>query len=261
MTCICTLSPPAPRRATLDLMASSITQDVVVLNDFGGGVFERRSRTTGAGTKDRYTCTIKAEPILHDFNTLRLGRLPAEAIRDLVRRQIKAIGDFAALATREKRERAVGALERGARWAQRRYSGGRTGTTAPNTSGRKFNDSGRLADGLELREVRTGEGEDSKADHWVMNVPANRLNPAPGGVREFTDAAFDAMIQEIYRLVPALRGGEEVLNDEGVRRAIATATADAIQVMREGAANRMSGAWRKLFGAAWRDLAKPVLLG
>lgn len=239
----------------------AITQDVVVLNDFSGGVFERRTRTTSSGTTDRYTCTIKAEPILHDFNALRLGKGPAEAIRNLVQRQIKGIGEFAAVATREKRERAVDALARGARWAQRRYSGGRTGTTPPNTSQRKFNDSGRLADGLEVREVRQGEGDQSVTATYVINVPANRLNPAPGGVREFTESAFGRMIEDLYRLVPALRGGEQVLGDPEVRTAIAQATTDAIQVIRDGAANRMSGAWRKLAGTIWNQLGKPVLLG
>jgi hypothetical protein len=230
----------------------AITQDVVVLNDFGGGQFERRTRTTSSGTKDRYTMTIKAEPILHNFNGLKLGKAPAEAIRDLLRRQIKAIGEFAALPTREKRERAVDALSRGADWARRRYSGGRTGVTPPNTSGRKFNDSGRLADGLEVRE-------NLEEQSWTINVPANRLTPLVDGVRTFTDAAFNTMIEDLARLVPALRG--EVLQDESVRRAIAGATADAIQVMRDGAVNRMSGAWRQLLGVAWNQLGKPILLG
>jgi hypothetical protein len=232
----------------------AITQDVVVLNDFGGGQFERRTRTTSSGTKDRYTCTIKAEPILHDFNGLRLGKAPAEAIRDLLRRQIKAIGEFAALPTRAKRERAVGALSRGADWAKRRYSGGRTGTTQPNTSGRMFNDSGRLADGLEVRENREEE-------RWTINVPANRLTPIVDGVRTFTEAAFTQMINDLYRLAPAFRGGDEVLRDEGVRMAIAQASADAIMVIKEGAANRTSAAWRKAFGFAWSQFGKPVLLG
>ncbi|KAB2910235.1 MAG: hypothetical protein F9K40_03120, partial [Kofleriaceae bacterium] len=73
-----------------------VTQDVVMLNDFGGSLVERRTRTTSSGTKDRYTITIKAEPILNDFNGLRLGEKPAQAIRDLIVRQLKAVGTFAA---------------------------------------------------------------------------------------------------------------------------------------------------------------------
>lgn len=239
---------------------SSVTQDVVILNDFGGSRFERRTRTTGAGTKDRYTVTIKAEPVLHDFSELRLGQGPAIAIRDLVRRQIKSIGAFAAPATIEKREAAVRALARGAQWAKRRYAGGRTGEKQPNTSWRLFNDSGRLADGLEVRENKTEKS-------WTINVPANRLNPSPGGHASFRLGDFEQMVVRLAELVPALRGGAELLQDETVRKAIATATADAITVVQNGMQgvqqqlNRRGAAWRQLAGTIMNELVKPILLG
>lgn len=235
----------------------SVSQDVVVLNDFGGSSFERRTRTTSSGTKDRYTMTIKAEPIVHDFDKLKLGQGPAIAIRDLIRRQIKAIGAFAKPGTIAKREAAVRALARGADWAQRRYSGGRTGTKEPNTSWRLFNDSGRLADGLEVRENKA-EGS------WTINVPANRLNPAPDGHRSFTAAAFERMLLQLVEHVPALRGGAEILRDDTVKKAITQATADAIFVLKDGIGqqiNRRGAAWRQIAMTVWNNLGKPILLG
>lgn len=252
MANICTPWPLHAAARTLTRMA--VSQDVVILNDFGGSTFDRRTRTTSRGTKDRYTITIKAEPILHNFNGLRLGEGPAHAIRDLIRRQIKNIGTFAKPATIAKREAAVRALSRGAQWAKRRYAGGRTGEKAPNTSGRLFNDSGRLADGLEVRENTTEQS-------WTINVPVNRLNPEPDGHRTFTATAFERMLQELVRHVPALRGGEEILKDETVRQAIASATADAITVMKANAINRRSAAWRSLATSVWNTLGKPILIG
>lgn len=236
---------------------SNVSQDVVILNDFGGSTFERRTRTTSAGTKDRYTMTIKAEPIIHDFGELRLGQGPAIAIKDLIRRQIKGITAFAKPGTIARRESAVRALAAGARWARDRYAGGRTGEKQPNSSWRLFNDSGRLADGLEVRE-------NQQEKSWTINVPVNRLDPAPKGNRSFTAAAFERMLALLVQHVPALRGGAEILNDKTVRDAIATAAADAIFVAREGASqhiNRRGAAYRQIASTVMNQLVKPILLG
>ncbi len=224
-----------------------------MLNDFGGSLVERRTRTTSSGTKDRYTITIKAEPILNDFNGLRLGEKPAQAIRDLIVRQLKAVGTFAAPATREKRRRAKSALERGAAWAKRRYSGGRIGVMPPAQTDRDFNDSGRLAE-ITVRENLTEKS-------WTINFPANRLTPIVDGVREFADQAWNEFVQRLVQAVPALRGGDEILRDESVRRAIATSAAEAITVIKENAANRSRQATARLAGTIYRQLLKPILLG
>lgn len=232
---------------------SSITQDIVILNDFGGSTVERRSRTTSSGTKDRFTMTIKAEPVLLNFNKLRLGEKPAQAIRDLIVRQIKAVGSFASPATQKRRERAKDALARGAEWAKRRYSGGRIGRMEPDQTQRDFNDSGRLTQ----IDVRENLAEQS----WTINFPKNRLTPIVDGVREFTEQAWNEFVQDLVRSVPALRGGNEILRDETVRRAIATAAADAITVIKQDAQNRSRQATARLAGTIYRQLLKPLVLG
>jgi len=220
--------------------------DVVVVNDFTTSTVEARTRASG---KTRYTVSIKSEPILHDFDELKLGKAPAEAIRDLLKRQVQAIGEFAAPATRAYRQRAVDAMARGARWAARRYSGGRTGVTPPNQTQRLFNDSGRLANGFTVTENKT-----SKA--WTVNVPANRLDPT-----EFKGDAFQRMIQRLVEHVPALRGGDEVLKDPAVRKAIEKATAEAIVALADGARQRALGASFRALKTAYSYLLRPILLG
>jgi len=187
-------------------MAGSITQEVVVLNDFG---FEERRRTTGSGTTNRYTVTIKADPVVHVFDPRELGRGPAEAIAEAIRKGIRDIGEIAKPSTRKRRESAEKALNQGERWAMARYGGGRTGIKAPNRTPRLFNDSGRLAEGI----VAGPNG-----DGWVVNVTANRFDPSTfvGGV-----GALVSMFERLVALVPALQGPDKLMQIESVKNAIA----------------------------------------
>lgn len=175
-------------------MASGITQDTVVINDLNGLRLEQRTRTTSSGTAVRYSIGITSEPILHDLDPIKLGDGPAQAIVAVIRQQIRDIGEFASLATRARREKAEEAFAAGKAWAQKRYSGGRTGATAPNKTERLFNDSGRLADGLFARENKVEKT-------WTINVPANRLDPTTfvGGA-----AALSGMFLRLRQHVPAL---------------------------------------------------------
>lgn len=190
----------------------AITQETIVLNEFG---LSERRRTTGAGTKARMTVTIKADAIPHVFNAKELGRAPAEAIAATITKQIRGIGEFASLGTRVFREKAKRAFDRGAEWAMNRYSGGRTGPKTPNVTGRLFNDSERLADGIFAGPT--------SGDEWVVNWPANRLDPATLG-----EADARKMAERLQSLVPALRGGESLGRDEGVRKAIGDSIYDII---------------------------------
>lgn len=192
----------------------SITQEVVVLNTFG---FEERRRTTGKGTTNRYTVTITADPVVHVFDPRELGRAPADAIAEAIRKGIKAIGEFAKPATRARREGAAKAFAARLPWAVARYSGGRTGDKAPNQTGRLFNDSGRLADGIFAGP---------NGDGWVVNVPVNRFDPATftGGV-----GALVSMYGRLRELVPALQGPEALRKIPEVRDAIESSILNVIQ--------------------------------
>lgn len=165
------------------------TQTSIVINE---GLTERQ-RTTSSGTKSRYTITVDAEPILHEFSEEQLGKGPAEAIAEAIRTGIKNITEIAAPMTRRAREVGKRAVERGAPWAVRRFSGGRTGTKAPSGSVRLFNDSGRLADGVVAQQ-------NTQEKNWTINVPANRLDPSTFKSRE----QFVAMVDRLRALVPAL---------------------------------------------------------
>lgn len=222
---------------------SSITQDVIALNDYT----QERRRTTSKGTKSRYTITVDAQPILHDFSETSLGAGPAQAIQAAIIRQIKAISEVAKPATIARRSRAKRLLESGViednkasgntwtakKWIAEgfkgkigeghatiaRYSGGRTGAKFPTGSVRLFNDSGRLAEGI-LVQQNTVE------KNWTINVTANRLDPSTFG----SQSAFLAMVARLRALVPVLANP---LTD----RDVVTAIEDGIIGGRDGRAD------------------------
>ncbi len=218
----------------------------VVLNDFGGARLEQRTRQRQAGPVTHMTLSIKSEPILHDFDNLKIGRAAAEAIAALIRRQIEGIGEAAGVATQLKRKYAESAFAAGKRWALERYSGGKIGARKPAQTERLFNDSGRLAAGIVATENKT-EGA------WTINVAANRLDPRTFGGGE---AGISRMVQRLVSLVPALRG--DVLRDETVKRAIDEGIAEAIYVMTAGAKQRNAKAWRDLVGSVAGETARFV---
>jgi len=165
----------------------AITQDVIVINEG----FQERRRTTSSGTKSRYTITVTAEPIIHNFSAEKLGEGPAIAIREAIVKQIKAITEVANLATIKRRQNAAKAIQAGK--TDKRYSGGRMGAIPPSGSVRLFNDSGRLADGIFVRQ-------NPQEKNWTINVPANRLDPSTFK----SQGAFVGMVNRLRELVPAL---------------------------------------------------------
>lgn len=229
----------------------AISQTVEAINVFGGSTLDRRTRSSSSptGTTDRYTMSIKSQPILTSLDPLKLGQGPALAIRDLIVRQIKGISLLASESTQLKRKYGVAALAAGAAWARARYSGGRTGTKDPNKSSALFNDSGRLVEGLELRENKQ-EGT------WTVNSPANRFSPDT-----FRDGeiGLTRMIEQLVQLAPALGG--DVLGDQAVVAAIAEASADAIFVLQNKAAAENRAEWQSLVTSAYKTLLEPLLLG
>lgn len=236
------------------MAGSGYSQDVVAVNVFDASKLESRTRTSPAGsTAVRYTVTIEAEPVLHDFSAEALGKGPATAIRDLLSRLTKEISARASPATIAKRANAAASLARGDASTVARYSGGRTGLKAPGAASpdRLFNDSGRLADGLAV--MRNPE-----EDAWTINVPANRLDP-----RTFSggEGAMARMFARLVELVPEWGGGQALLQHASIREAIETATVDAIYVQTKRATERLKNARWQLLSAIGRDLAKIVTLG
>lgn len=231
---------------------SEISQEVIVLNDFGDMRVEERQRTTGAGTSSRYTITFTGEPILHDFAADKLGKGPAEAIAELIRKQIRDVKAKASEATQLKRKYAAAALARGASWATKRYSGGRTTNGAPGSVGggdALFNDSGRLANSVTVMQNPKEEG-------FTINVAANRLRPDT-----FQGGAYERMINLLRQHVPALRGGVEVLQDPTVRAAIDQAQREVIvNIYKQGGAAR-ERAIKLALSKGWQYVLRPLLVG
>ncbi len=227
------------------------SQEVIVLNDFGSMRVEERQRTTSEGTTSRYTMTITAEPILHDFAQAKVSAIVPKAIAELIKTQIRGITAKASEATIQKRAYAAEAFARNKPWAMKRYSGGRTGPTPPEAASydRLFNDSGRLADGIAVMQ-------NTKEDGFTINVTANRLDPNAFGAGKFT-----GMITRLRELVPALRGGIEVLQDPAVKEAIEQAKAEWIVNTARAGAKEGSAAWGLIKKYAWQYGIKPVLVG
>lgn len=217
--------------------ASGYTQDTVVLNDFSGVTFEQRTRTSPTGkTGTRYSLSIEAEPILHNLDGVMLGRGPANAIRDILEKQSRSIGEFTTKATQKARDKMAKAYAAGKDYAIKRYTGGRTGATPPKDGGtdRIGVDSGRLAGGWFVMQNPVEQS-------FTVNVPANRFTPETWGG---SMASLQAWVQRFVSLVPALRDPKSILaSDEFVR---AVATSKPVEVI----TNARMRIWKAYAGAA-----------
>jgi hypothetical protein len=194
--------------------SSNFTQDTVVLNDFSGVTFEQRTRTnkTTGAVGVRYSLSIEAEPILHNLDGMMLGRGPAEAIRDLLEKQARSIGEFVKPATKRARDKMAKAYAAGKDYAVKRYTGGRTGATPPKGGGtdRIGVDSGRLAGGWHVMQNPVEQS-------FSVNVPANRFTPETWGG---TMASLQAWVQRFVSLVPALKDPKSILASDDFVKAV-----------------------------------------
>lgn len=142
------------------------SDDTIVTNQPLGGL-KQHTRKSG---KQYFTISVRAEPLVHDIDPMRLGKGPSEAIAAFFRQRLGEIGDLAAAATLDMRKRATRALGRGAGWAARAYAGGQLGSMPPDQSPRIGFASGRFVKSIVARATKDGE--------WLVNFAANRLNPS-----------------------------------------------------------------------------------
>ena len=160
--------------------------------------------------RDGVSLTIESEKVVHELDERELGRPPILAIRDLVRRQIKAITAFVSPATVARRKRAARAAAAGHPTEARRYAG-----ATPDHTDQLFRDTGALADRLDV----------SVASDGTWQISSDRVDP-----RQFTAAALERFWRRLASLVPALRG--EALKDPTVQKAVLEAHKDAVYVVR-----------------------------
>ncbi len=175
---------------------------VVILNaptlDAAGNLdtfFTKRTGTLPSGKTraPRYTVEVRSEPLLFDFDEMNIGFEFADAYRQVISDQIRHIVEPVKQVTRRLRAKALEAYTFGADWAMERYSGGRLGPMPPNPqSSAKFNDSGRLAKGVFVRQ-------NTKDKTFTVNLPTNRFNPSVSG-----QATVMKWFADLRRLVPAL---------------------------------------------------------
>lgn len=184
--------------------------DVEVINSWSDGditlAARRGTLKSGAQRKARYSIEINSEPLLFDLNEMNLGGKLAEVWAQRIRDNILGIAVPASKATQAMRSKAAAAFSSGASWALKRYGGGRIGSMPPNQSDKLFNDSGRLATGIHVRQNLTDAS-------YTVNVPANRLN------RETFGAGYDAMVARFVSLVPML-DPKKALGDPQIEKAI-----------------------------------------
>jgi hypothetical protein len=200
----------------------AVSQESIVINNWEQLALTERKRTTGAGTKSRFTLDIKATAIHVITDPMKLGKPPADAIAKAVTKGIQEIGNNASLATQAARRAAQNAFNRGEAWAMERYAGGRTGAMPPGriSMTRLFNDSGRLAESVAARP-------NSQEGGYSINVAANRLNP------ETFKSGFVTMIQRLRDLVPVLQDPDRLFDDPGVVAAIKEVTAGMTRRQRD----------------------------
>lgn len=156
------------------------SKNTVILNDYNG-----RKGKIGKG---RVSVEVTAEPLIHNFDEKKLGKGPAEAIRDAVEKAIKTISEQAASSTLAKR-RAQGI-----------------------SSSKLFNATGRLARFLRVAETRDGYETRSAPDRLVR-LPADVIR------RLFETAEIEAEdLVKIREVKAAIQESVGVLVTKGRKR-------------------------------------------
>jgi hypothetical protein len=217
--------------------------DVMVLNNYNGGTLERRTRFNKAGVgKDRYTVTIKSEPLLIQTDPKALGAGPAVAIAEHLKQAIAGITETVSPATMKARLSAQKAVMNGETWATRRYGGGKMGTRAPARSDRLFNDSGRFIESIAARPNRDG---------YTINIAGNRLDPSTlnGG-----EAALVAMMDRLREHVPEWGDASKLMDVLSVRRAIKDGLKEMTRKTNERTLDMAIGLMDRAFSGALRIL-------
>jgi hypothetical protein len=228
----------------------AVSQDTVVLF----GPYKERTRTTSRGTKQRLSVTVKATPILHNFDDRRLGEKPAEAIKSIYFRALAKAEGTISEATVAHRQRALVAHAAGKKWAKERYAKGRAKREFPPIAAnlsRPAMFSGRLAHGLFVRE-------NAKEKEWTINVPANRFSRSTSR----DEAQYRRMLSAIQKHFPSVN---EIRRDKefksaaaaSIRQLIVTAETRNAQLKRELAAayTALGGRWSPALAAASRVIA------
>ena len=202
-------------------MAQSLrmASTTITLNDFGEFTKRQSTRKDGTPGAVRYTSTIYASPVVTRFDAKMLGKGPAQAIAKHLRERVGGISSLASAGTQKIRAHDAKTLSgvrgngqegpvRQSEYLRKRYD-----KALPNQTQRMFSDSGRMAKGITVGAA--------KGNAWIVNVPANRLNPTllSGG-----EQALRTIYAKLLQYVPEFGNGSKLRDILSVRRAIKDAT-------------------------------------
>jgi hypothetical protein len=192
------------------------TGGVIVTSDYSnltsGAITGRLGRVGKSGERGRARMSIDivAEPLVHNFDELALGKPVALAIQGALQKSIRGITTSVGESTAFTRKYQEAAYARGDEWALARFGGPRLGERPPRPGNRTaWNHSGTFADGLYATENRTEKS-------WSVNVTNNRLDPRTS--RNATEFAF--ITDSLRRLVPEFDSPELLARHPEVNAAI-----------------------------------------
>ena len=197
---------------------------VLILNAAHTAALTERTRTTSRGTSQRFTIDIVQEGIGVNLDEISAGRGIANALVEAIKKRIQDRAGKASDGTIAFRVAAQTALMKGKAWAQARYNppGNRMGPREPGKTQQKFQDSGRLVEGLVSTPTRDGT--------FTINAAKGRLDPNTWKAGKGAPT-FDSVFRELLELI----GVETIADEPGVRAAIEASTAKIVQKLGKGA--------------------------
>jgi hypothetical protein len=212
----------------------STSQKSTVLFDFQSLAVTERKRTSSRGENTRVTLDFRSQPIIAHHDPV-IFRPVAEAMANVLRKQIQEVQADADPNTKIFRIRAAKALKEGKPWAVRRYAGGKTGAKEPGSvSGdRLFNDSGRFAEGIVISATSDG--------NYTVNVTKNRLDPST-----FRPGQFEAFIQQLRAHVPGVKDPASMASEPEVHDAYEEVGKRVMEVAGSSAAAQLKAALKDL---------------
>lgn len=204
-------------------MAITQTQKVIVLNNAHTAAITERTRTTSKGTSQRFTVDVVQEAIGVNLDEISAGRGIATALVEAIKHRIKTRAGKAAEWTIDSRKVAATAFAKGVQWARDRYdpAGNRMGPRAPNQSPMKFQDSGRLVDGMTSTPTRDGT--------FTINTAKGRFDPTAWGTGK-NRPSFESVFQSFLELIDIAT----IADEQVVKDAIEASAARVVQRLAKG---------------------------
>lgn len=236
MAAMASVDPPPVGRCleeNADPMPIFRSSDTVVTSDYTGldeatsgftdyrglsagaakGRLGRESAKTGERGRARVSIEIQAEPLIHGaMDNVAQAQLLASAAAEVMRKKVTGITELVAVSTQLTRKSQEAAYDRGERWTQPRFGGGRLGNRAPKTGERRyFNHSGRFAESI----VGTPNKTEGTA---TVNVAANRLDPRTS----HNAGEFAHITNALIRLVPEMADPQMLVLNTEIKEAFDT---------------------------------------